>query len=227
MRSSKKGVTFIGALTLMFTLMFFHPFFLEHISTRYILMSFAYIFIALAMDNYKGIDKVIEGIWNINGNGDSEGENFDLIKSFLQINVAKWDTINTLYGEIVNGDEKTSALKRYLMRIPLGRITLKQFIWVLGYIVFGVYSNDMMSPFNNEGLHFIIDLFGLSYFIYTGSKVIGIGDFMGDIFQAIKPVKSKSIKQSLQLLESQIIFGARHYGFLKNKLKEKRGKNND
>ncbi len=78
---------------------------------------------------------------------------------------------------------------------------------------------DLILPGSSK-----IDLFGLSYFIYTGSKVIGIGDFMGDIFKAIKPVKSKSVKQSLQLLESQIIFGARHYGFLKNKLKEKKRK---
>jgi len=184
-------------------------------------MTFAYIFIALAMDNYKGVDKVIEGIWSMNGNGGTEDEIFQLIKSFLQINVARWDNINALYGEIINGDKKTSALKRYLMRIPLGRISLKQFIWILVYITFGVYANDVMLPFNNDGVYFAIDLFGLAYFIYTGSKVIGIGEFMGDIFQAIKPIKEKSVKQSLQLLESQIIFGARHFGFLKNKIKLK------
>jgi len=222
MSYSRKGVTFIGAISLMLTLIFFHPFFLEHISVRHILMTFAYIFIALAMDNYNGIGEVIEGIWNINDNGDSPDEKFALIKSFLQINVSRWDTINSMYGEIVNNSKRTNALKRYLMRIPLGRISLKQFIWILGYIIFGVYTSDAMLSINNDGLHFVIDLFGLAYFIYSGSKVIGIGEFMGDIFQAIKPVKGKSNKLSMQLLESQIIFGARHFAFLKKKIKLKK-----
>lgn len=185
-------------------------------------MMFVYIIIALATNNYNGIVGLIERIWNINGNGDTEQEKFALIKSFLSINVSRWDKYNNLYKQIVEGKKGSSALKRYLMRIPKGTISLKQFIWILAYIIYAVFSPDMIMITNPE-VEFLINLIGLAFFLFTGSSVIGLGDFMEDIFESIKGKGDKNtVKQSLQLLESQIIYGSRTYGFLKNKIKLKK-----
>lgn len=183
-------------------------------------MVFVYIIIALATNNYKGVIDLVERIWYINGNGDTPQEKFALIKSFLAINVSRWDKYNNLYGQIVNGKKGDGALKRYLVRIPKGTISLKQFIWILAYIIYAVFSPGMMII--NPAIDFLIDLGGLSFFLFTGSSVIGLRDFMEDIFESIKGKGDKdTVKQSLQLLESQIIYGSRQYGFLKNKIKIK------
>lgn len=187
-------------------------------------MTFVYIIIALATDNYRGVIDLVEGVWNINENGDTPDEKFALIKSFLAINVSRWDKYNNLYDQIVEGNKGVGALKRYLMRIPKGVISLKQFIWIIAYIVYGVYTPDVIMNVG-PAIDFLIDLGGLSFFLFTGSTVIGLREFMVDIFQSVKKVKGKSVKQSLQLLESQIIYGSRQYGFLKNKINLKRKEN--
>lgn len=217
MQTGKKGVSFIGSLTLMATLIIFHSFFMENVSVRQLSMTFVYIMIALATDSYKGVIDLVERLWSINNNGDTADEKFALIKSFLQINVTKWDKYNNLYSEIVNNQKGISALRRYLMRIPKGTISLKQFIWIIGYIVYSVFSPEMIMTIN-PAVDFLIDLGGLAFFLFTGSSVIGLREFMGDIFESIKPMKNKSVKQALQLLESQIIYGSQHYSFLKNKI---------
>jgi len=222
MSTNKKGITFIGAISMMLTLVLFHDFFMDNISTRHIAMCFVYIMIGLATDNHKGISELIQRIWSINQNGDSPQENFDLIKSFIKINVNKWDTYWHLYEEVVDKKKKKSALKSYLLRIPRGTLSLMQFLWIIGYIIYGIFSGGIYTIGIAEPVNFLIDLIGLSFFIYTGSKVIGIGDFMTNIFEAIKEDEGK-IKQSLQLLEAEIIFGARHYGFLKGKLDLSKG----
>ena len=180
-------------------------------------MTFVYIIIALATDTYKGVFDLVERVWNINDNGDSPDEKFALIKSFLAINVTRWDKYNNLYDQIVEGKEGAGALKRYLMRIPKGVISLKQFIWILAYIVYSVFTPDLILVVS-PAIDFLIDLGGLSFFLFTGSNVIGLREFMIDIFESVKTVDGKTVKQSLQLLESQIIYGSRQYGFLKNKI---------
>jgi hypothetical protein len=196
---------------------------MEHISPRQLSMTFVYIFIALATDNYKGVVDLVDTIWTINGNGDTEDEKFALIKSFIQINVTRWDKYNNMYDQIVEGKEGVGAFKRYFMRIPRGVISLKQFLWILGYIVYSVFT-PLLIEFD-PAADFLIDLCGLGFFLFTGSSVIGLGAFMGDMFETIKVVKGKTVKQSLQLLESQIIFDSRRYGFLKNKVNLKRKEN--
>lgn len=201
----------------MLTLILFHSFFMENISIRQLSMTFVYIIIALATDTYKGVIDLVERVWNINDNGDSPDEKFALIKSFLAINVTRWDKYNNLYDQIVEGNKGVGPLKRYLMRIPKGVISLKQFIWILAYIVYSVFTPDIIIVVS-PAIDFLIDLGGLSFFLFTGSSVIGLRDFMVDIFESVKTVKGKTVKQSLQLLESQIIYGSRQYGFLKNKI---------
>lgn len=222
MRSNKKGVSFIGALTLMLTLILFHTFFMEHISIRQLGMTFIYIMIALATDNYKGLIDLIERVWNINNNGDTDIEKLALIKSFLAINVTRWDKYNNLYDHIVNEKESRGALKSYLLRIPRGTISLKQFIWILAYIVYSVFSPEGLFEIN-PAIEFLVNLGGLAFFLYTGSSVVGLRDFMVDIFESIK--KGVPVKQALQLLESQIIYGSGTYGFFKNKIKIKEKEN--
>lgn len=180
-------------------------------------MTGIYILIALATDTHKGVLRIVERLWSINGNGESDEEKFLLIKSFLEINVTRWDKYWRLYEDIVNG-RKLSSTKMYLKRIPKGSIDFKQFIWILAYILYCVFIPD---PFMSDSLNFLIDFLSLGFFLFTGSKVIGLGAFMGNIFEAIKIGNEKRIKQSLQLIESQIVYGARHFGYLKSKIKLK------
>ena len=155
MNSGRKGVTFISSIALFTTLIVFHNI-LDFIDLRCLLMSIAYVFIALALDTHKGIINFIERIWNINQNGEADIEKFVLIKSFIALNVNKWDRYWQLYQEIVNG-KKVSTFKRYLLKIPKGTISLKQFIWILGYITFNVLRHNEIIPF----------ISGLDYSIYA------------------------------------------------------------
>lgn len=223
MVSERKGVSFIGAMTLMITLIGFQDFYMCNVSMRQLTMTFLYIMIALATDSHKGVLRLVERLWSISRNGDSQDEKYYLIKSFLEINVTKWDKYWKLYDKIVNG-EKHSAFKMYVAKIPNGSISLKQFLWILSYILYCVFVPD---PFMSEQLNFLIDFASLGFFLFTGSKVLGLGDFMSNIFEAVKiGGNEKKIRQSLQLIESQIIYGSRHFGYLKSRIKLTKGDNN-
>lgn len=200
----------------MSTLIIFHNI-LSFLELRSLLMTCAYILIALALDSNKGIVDFVERIWSINQNGEADTEKFLLIKSFIEVNVDKWDKYWQLHQEIVKGCKKKSPIRRYILKIPRGTISLKQFIWILGYMSYNVLHSQNIIPHISDVFHFLIDLYGLGFFIFTGSSIIGLKDFMINIFESIKPVKEKSVKQGLSLLESNIIFGAKHYGFLRNR----------
>ena len=217
MQTGKKGMSFIGAITLMVTLISLHSFFVISIEVKNLIMIFVYICIALASDDYKGLVNLVERVWSINDNGDDDDDKLQLIRSFLQHNVARWVKYWDLYGEVVNDSKPTSKLKTFLSKIPNGRINIKQFVWILSYIIYSVYFPDTLLGLGEE-FCFFIDLVGLSFFIFTGSSVVGMETFMTNIFEAIKPVDNKSVKQSLQLLESEIIYGARQYGFIESKI---------
>ena len=217
MQTTKKGMSFIGAITLMATLISLHNFFVISISTRSLLMIFVYICIALASDDYSGIVDLIERVWSINSNGDTDDRKLQLIRSFLQHNVARWVKYWELYGEIVNKERSSNKIKTILFKIPKGRINLKQFLWILLYIVYCVYFPRALLGLGEE-FCFFVDLTGLSFFIFTGSSVIGMEIFMSNIFEAIKPSDINDVRQSLNLLESEIIYGSRTYGFFKNKI---------
>ena len=217
MMTERRGVSFIGAITLMFTLIIFQDFFIHNIESRQLFMVCVYILIALASENYRGVLRLVERLWMINGNGDKDRDKFLLIKSFLEINVSRWDKYWRLYQDIVN-KKKKSILKMYLLKIPKGSIDLKQFLWIFGYIIYCVFIPD---PIMSQGLNFLIDFLSLGFFLFTGSKVIGLGAFMGNIFEAVKIGDEDHIKQSLQLIESQIIYGSRHFGYLKTRIKLK------
>jgi len=221
--TERRGVSFIGAIALMITLVVFQDYFILNMDSRQIFMVCMYILIALASDSYKGVLRLVERLWTITGNGNSEDGQFELIKSFLEINVTRWDKYWRLYEDIVNG-KKHSSLKMYLLKIPKGSIDLKQFLWIFGYILYCVY---IPASFISEGLNFLIDFIGLGFFLFTGSKVIGLGDFMGNIFEAVKIGKEKKIKQCLRLIESQIIYGSRHFGYLKSRISLKKEDLND
>ena len=214
MITERRGVSFIGAVTLMLTLILFQDFYISNVQPRQLFMTGIYILIALATDNYKGVLRLVERLWRINDNGDSDPEKFLLIKSFLEINVTRWNKYWKLYEDIVNGN-KISSAKLYIQNIPKGSVDLVQFLWILTYILYCVFIPD---PFISVELNFLIDFLSLGFFLFTGSKVIGLGDFMGNIFEAVKIGKEDHIKQSLQLIQSQIIYGSRHFGYLKSKI---------
>ena len=216
MSTSKRGITFIGALTMMFTLIFFHQFFMVNMSIQSLSMCFVYIIIGLATENRRGVAALTQQIWSITNNGGSEKERFELIKSFIRINVNKWDKYWNLWQEVIDNKKKDNALKRYFLKIQKGTLSLVQFLWILAYMIFSIFTSPTYAFGLTEPINFLIDLAGLAFFIYTGSRVIGVGDFMTNIFESLKT--EGQIKQNLQLLESEIIFGARHYGFLKDKI---------
>ena len=150
----------------------------------------------------------------IRNNGYPPAEQLQLIRSFIEINVNKWVQYWHLYQEIVEGKKTTGKLKRTLMRIPRGSLSLGQFIWISFYMVYNVFrhSVDILSFITPE-ITLIIDFIGLGFFIIISSNVIGTEDFLKIIFESIKPEEKKSVEQTLRLLESNIIYGAREYGF--------------
>jgi len=224
MQIRRKGMSFVGALTLMITLISLYQSVFFSIGYKSLLMIFVYICIALASDDYTGVVDMVERIWSINDNGDTPDEKLQLIKSFVHHNVSRWVKYWNLYGEIVNGSKRVGKIRMLLIRIPNGRINLKQFLWIISYIIYSAYFPGALLGFG-EGFYFLIDLVGLSFFIFTGSNVIGMETFMTNVFEALKDVEDRTARQSLQSIESEIIYGARQYGFIKNKINLKRGLN--
>ena len=53
----------------------------------------------------------------------------------------------------------------------------------------------------------------MGFFIITSGNVIGTEEYLKIIFESIRPEAKKSVEQTLRLLESNIIYGAREYGF--------------
>ena len=215
----KAGIGFTGVLTLLFSLMFLHSFIYghpvtEHLPTSAIIMIFVYFIVGLAVQRQKGIYDMVSRIMYIRNNGYPPNEQLQLIRSFIEINVNKWVQYWHLYQEIVQGKEIKGKLKRTLMRIPRGSLSLGQFLWIAIYIVYNVFKpHILLLSFITPDMTFVIDFIGLGFFIITSSNIIGTEEFLKIIFESIRPEEKKSVEQTLRLLESNIIYGAREYGF--------------
>ena len=223
MEITKKGISFSSALAIMITLVVFNNL-LDFMSARSLLMTLAYVFMALALETHKGLLEFIERIWYISKNGEEDNEKFLLIKSFIELSVNKWDEYWQLYQEIANGAKRSRGIVRYLKKIPGGTINLKQLIWILMYMTFNVFMFHELIPIPEPVVTFLLDVYGLSFFVYTGSRIVGMRAFMTNLFKVVNPKEEENVRQILQSLESAIMLGARNYGYLKKRCITKKEK---
>jgi hypothetical protein len=181
--------------------------------------------IGLASRNWRPIGMLVERVWSLNcANGVSDDAKLQTIRAYIAINVAQWDKYWRMYQQIVDGKKGMWTwkykVKDQLLRIPQGSLNFTQFAWIMAYIAYNVLEANGYLPFLPpefiSDFDFLIDVFGLGFFSYTSGIVIGMGKFMEKIFQSIRPTSERDVKESLRLLEQHIIFGARHYGFLRD-----------
>lgn len=226
----RKGMGFTSTMAIYFTLIVFHSFFHpesadQPLAPNTMIMVGIYMAIGLASVDYKPISMMIERVWNMNcQDGVNDDSKLQTIRAYIAMNVNQWNKYNILYARIVDGDKDavwSTGLKarEILLRIPKGELNLKQFLWIAGYISYNVLRSNGYLPFlpsEYSDIDFLIDFMGLGFFSLTSGTVIGLGSYMEKIFESIKPDKLIVVKESLRLLEQNIIFGARHFGFLRS-----------
>ena len=207
----KLGISFLGTVTLFVTVLAFHQFIYghsigEHMGVSTVIMVFIYMAIGLSIDKHNSVCDLVDRILYIQGNGDSEDAKLELIKSFIEINVNKWVNYWHVYQEIVEGKEKSGRFKRFFARIYKGSLSFTQFMWIMCYVIFNVFKDDIgIVEFLTSDIIFIIDFVGLGFFILTSGDVLGTKEFMTILFESIKPGDDKTVKTTLKLLESNII----------------------
>lgn len=217
----KLGISFLGTVTLFLTMIVFHEFIyghsvFEHMGISTVAMIFIYMIVGLSIDKHKGVSDLVDRILYIQNNGDSEDAKLQLIKSFVEINVNKWVSYWHLYEEIVQGKKKSGRFGRLFSRVYRGSLSFAQFIWIICYVIFNVFRGhvELLTVITTD-MNFIIDFVGLGFFILTSGDILGTKEFMTVLFESIKPGDDKTVTATLKLLESNIIYGARQYGFMK------------
>ncbi len=228
--TKRKGIgfasTFIIYITLVVFYGVFHPASPEPpLALNTIIMLGVYMLIGLASVDYKPISMMIERIWNMKcQNGVSDDSKFQTIKAYIAMNVNQWNKYNILYANIVEGNDKVvwstgDSIKEHLLRIPKGQLNIKQFVWIVIYVAYNVLKSNGYLPFLSpeySDIDFLIDFIGVGFFSFTSGTIIGLGSFMEKLFESIKPDDLIKVSESLRLLEQNIIFGARHFGFLRD-----------
>lgn len=225
----RKGISFTTCMTIYFTLIVFHDIFHQGtenpLSQTTIFFIGLYMFIGLASRDYRPIGMLVERVWSLNcAEGVDPNSKLQTIRAYLSINVSQWNKYWRLWQEIVEDKEGLwtwkQKLKEQILRIPKGSLSLVQFVWIVGYITYNVLEGNGYLPFLPpefaDDFRFLIDILGLGFFSYTSGIVIGLNKFMNKIFESIKPSSEREVTESLRLLEQHIIYGARHYGFLRD-----------
>ncbi|MCP4651578.1 MAG: hypothetical protein GY853_16060 [PVC group bacterium] len=222
---NKKGIGFFGVVMLIITVFIFHDLSgaVINLSPKAILMTIIYFIIALASDDYAGIENMINRVWATSKSNRQAELKLQLIRSFISVNVVKWHKYFVMYQDICKDikPEKYFRVIDILMKIPKGIVSFKQFLWIMAYVSYNLFKSSIFVFVTNDA-DFLIDLVGIGFFMYTSSSVIGMDNFMSNIFDAIKPseLSIENVEFSLGLLEDQIIFGAHTYGFLTSIEKE-------
>lgn len=224
---NKKGIGFLGVCVLITVSFIFQDMSgaAIHLSHKAILITIMYFIIALASDDYAGIEDMINRVWAYSKSKQDANMKLQLIKSFINVNVAKWHKYWVMYQKVCKPEmykpEKYEKLKDFLLRIPRGTVSFKQFLWIMAYVSYNLFRSSIFTFVNND-IDFLIDLFGIGFFMFTSGSVIGMNYFMANMFDAIKPSANdiETVEYSLSLLESQIIYGARQYGFTSEILKD-------
>ncbi|KKN34025.1 hypothetical protein LCGC14_0797860 [marine sediment metagenome] len=226
----RRGIGFTTTMGIYFTLIIFHKMFYPEASESPLglntsIMIGIYMLIGLASIDYKPISLMIERVWNMNCEiGVTNDSKLQTIKAYIAMNVTQWNKYNRLYAQIVAGDKNAiwtagDRFRELLLRIPKGRLNIKQFIWIAGYLTYNVIKANGYLPFlpvEYSDIDFLVDFIGIGFFAFTSGTVIGLGSFMGKIFESIKPSNIIIVEESLRLVEQNIIFGARHFGFLRD-----------
>lgn len=224
----RKGINFIGSMVLFISVFLMHSIFNKGdiygiVDTKTVIWVAIYIIAGLSLSDYKGLSMMIERVWSLNCDDDNTMDydaKLTLIKSYIEINIQHWNKYCKMFNSIVNGEKDQwttwAKAKVILLKIPKGALSLKQFIWILLYLTFNIVQGQGYIPPITQGYEIIIDFGGLGFFMLTSSSVIGMGAFMEDIFKSIAPHSTRKAKESLTLLENNIIFGARWFGYLRN-----------
>lgn len=214
---NKKGIGFSGVIALIVV-----SFIIQdvtkaaiHLDLQAILITIIYFMIALPSENYSGVEDVINTVWKYNKEARDADLKLQLIKSFLQISVVRWHRYFMMYEEIVNGKKITFGMKvqDMFLRIVNGHVSFKQFVWIMAYVIYNLFKDSFFGFVSND-VDFIIGLLGIGFFMFTSGDILDMDQFMTNVFEVIKPTSKEDVKFSLSLLESNIIFGARQYGFL-------------
>ncbi|KKN90803.1 hypothetical protein LCGC14_0223860 [marine sediment metagenome] len=228
--TKRKGIGFSSTVIIYLSLIVFYGVFhpaspSSPLTLNTMIMLGVYMLIGLASVDYKPISMMIERVWNMNcQDGVSDNSKFQTIKSYIAMNVNQWNKYNTLYANIVEGNTKAvwstkDSIKEHLLRIPKGQLNIKQFIWIVVYVGYNVIKGNGYLPFltpDYSDIDFLIDFVGVGFFSFTSGTIIGLGSYMEKLFESIKPDKLIKVEESLRLIEQNIIFGARHFGFLRD-----------
>ena len=224
---NKKGIGFSGVIALIVVAFIIQDVTKAEIHLDYqaILITIIYFIIALPSEDYSGVEDVINTIWKYNKEAKDPDMKLQLIKSFLQIKVVQWHKYFMMFEEIVNDKKITFKvkLKDMFSRIFNGSVSFKQFCWIMAYVIYNLFKDSFFMFVSND-VDFIIGLLGIGFFMFTSGTVIYMDAFMADVFKVIKPTSKGDVMFTLSLLESNIIWGARQYGFLtdiKKELEEK------
>jgi len=220
---SKKGIGFLGVVALILVAFVIQDVTQAEIHLDYqaILITIIYFMIALPSEDYSGVEDVINTVWKYNKEAKDNDMKLQLIKSFLQINVVRWHKYFLMYEQIVNEKKITFKMKIHDMigRIVNGHVSFKQFLWIMTYVIYNLFKDSFFDFVTND-VDFVIGLLGIGFFMYTSGEVLHMDEFMTNVFEVIKPTSKDGVEFCLSLLESNIIFGARQYGFLTEIKKE-------
>lgn len=225
---SKKGIGFSGVIALIVVAFIIQDVTQAEIHLDYqaILITIIYFIIALPSEDYSGVEDVFNTIWKYNKDTEEANMKLQLIKSFLQIKVVQWHKYFIMYEQIVNETKITfkMKIKDMFSRIINGKVSFKQFCWIMAYVIYNLFKDSFFGFISND-VDFIVGLLGIGFFMFTSGEVLHMDEFMSDVFTVIKPTSKQDVEFTLSLLESNIIFGARQYGFLTEIKKELEAKN--
>lgn len=234
----KKGLSFTSAMLLFITVFVLHYIDLTFIgitgtkegilvNIKTVIMIFIYIMSGLALRDYKGLEEMIEGVWDINKIDEPNQEHkLRLVKSYIEMKIHQWYNYWILFDIIVNENEKAvwnrkARIKDTLMRVPRGELNIKQFMWIVVYLIFNILQAQGYFPPFTLQYELPIDFTCLGLFMFTSGKVIGLNSYMKDMFKTIAPSDVNKAYDSLRLLEAQIKFGTLFGGLLKHVHEEK------
>lgn len=176
-----------------------------------------YLVRALVSENAKGIEGKFNTVWDIVVSPNIETDyKFELVKGHIKTAVSKWVHYWNEFGIIVLGDAtlktKWRRLKELWKRILEGEINEGQIIWVFLYLVYTliVTANIWEIP---RPYDIIINMAFLVVLLYASSNVIGLGQFLIDVFTTLAFGEGE-IESKLFELENVIRDGCQSYYFL-------------
>jgi len=218
-----KTIPFSGALTLITSIFVFVYYYYDIFPSEFFVvrvfgLTTIYIFLALVSKEMREeLKRIIEHIWGINRTDKlTPSERKLIILNFLEIAVSRWAKFWRMFQEIVN--EKSDIRTKFRKLKDLGRefvkgeINISQAIWIFIYLAYSVLisANFFQLP---PVIDFLINVGLFLVMLFISGKIKSIGEFMFDVFTALRPVDEKYIQSELITLESVIKTGSKTYYF--------------